>query len=712
MSAMKRVLRYTLLTVAATLVVVSLAAWIRLRQSRSSTPAFSSISTDLSRGWAPFGGAWRSHGQSIYGDSEGRGPKLMDGSLDWEDYFVEADVRLLSSYGDAGLIIRSSGEEEGVDSYHGYFAGIRNMDNSYIFGRADFGWIQMVSQPMAPLVEGWYHIKLLAYGCSIAASVSNQSGLQARSYVVDPSCLSRGRFGLKSYNASAEWRNLRVGPSSQAALLAITQGLEPKVVNYNDDSLDSESTTRTLDQYLDPLRREAERHKFNLESRPIGTLLLDPSEGSQPATVRGIVTLVNPVVYVQDATGAVLVQPREPSESLRVGDEVEAQGTLSRVNFVPALGQASLQVLWPNSQIIPIVVTPFELASGRSRGRFVETEGIYRSQFVAPNHSLLLKLENDSQEFYAIVGQDIAGSLPKHLEPGSRLRLRGVASSDETFTRNLVPFAILLPSVTDIQVIGLPSWWTRDHIAFALVALLFLAGAAHLVLSYEQRWRHEAILRERERMALEIHDTLAQSFAGIAFQLQAVRADIPESDPLHHQLDAALDMVRRSHNEAKRSIITVQTPSARGANIAESLKQAAEKLCSGRAPEIHSVSQGRSGKIPEAVADAMFLVGLEAVNNSLRHSGASKIDISLLVRNEIAQLTVKDNGAGFVADTESYGFGLRGMSRRAASAQAQLKIASEPGCGTSVQVSARIGRLSTLRRRGSQWLKQSSLSGM
>lgn len=702
--------RYALMAVTAVLATMLLAVWVWERHRHFTAPPLSSVSTNLSRGWTPFGGAWRSNGPSIFGDSEDRGPKLMDGSLDWENYYVEADVRLLGSYGDAGLIIRSSGEEEGVDSYHGYFAGIRNMDNSYIFGRADFGWIQMVAQPMLPVVAGWYHIKLLAYGCSIATLVSNPSGLQARSYIADPRCLRRGRFGLKSYNASAEWRNLRIGPSSQAGLLELTQGLQPKVVNYGDDSLDSESTTLTLNQYMDPLRREAQRHKFNLEARPIGTLQLDPSENTQPAIVRGIVTLANPVLYLQDATGAVLVRSLAPNESVRVGDEVEAQGILSNADFAPVLSHTSLQILWPNSQVIPIVVTPFELASGRSRGRFVETEGVYLSQFLAPNHSLFLKLENDSQQFYAIISQDNVESLPKHFEPGSRLRLRGVASSDPAFTHNLVPFAILLPSVTGIQVVGLPPWWTPDHIAFAFVIFLLLAGVTHLILSYVQRWRHEAILRERERLALEIHDTLAQSFAGIAFQLQAVRADTPVGDPIRNQLDVALDMVRRSHSEAKRSITTIQTPSADGANIAESLRQFAERLCNGGSLKIQSSCQGQVHKIPEAVADAMFLVGQEAISNSVRHSDASQLDIVLIVQNDVAQLIVKDNGSGFVVDPDSYGFGLRGMARRTASVSAQLEISSEPATGTTVLVSRRISRLSTLSRRSWRWLKQLSLS--
>jgi signal transduction histidine kinase len=711
MTAMKTVARSAPIAILAATVLSLLVWWFWQRHNHPSAPAFSSVSSDLSSGWTPFGGAWRSSGQSIYGDSEDRGPKIMDGSPQWANYFVEADVRLLGSYGDAGLMIRSSGEEEGVDSYHGYFAGIRNMDNSFIFGRADFGWNQIVTLPMPSMVQGWYHIKLLAYGCAIAAAVTNQSGLDERSYVSDPHCLPSGRFGLKSYETSAEWKNIRVGPSSQALLSSLTKGLEPKVVSYNPDTVDSGLSTRAFDQYMDPLRREAEKHKFNLEAKSIGTLALDPAPDSQRATVRGIVTLVDPVVYVQDSTGAILVQPVTAAGSLRIGDEVEAQGTLANDNFAPILTRASFQILWPNSQVIPIALTPFELASGRNRGRFVETEGVLLSQFSGPNRSLYLKMENDTQEFYAIVGNEQAGSLAVHLEPGSRIRLRGIVSSDSAFTGNQVPFALLIPSMAGIHVMGLPSWWTPIHIDFVCLALLLIAGLLHLLLSNIQRWRHKAVLRERERLAFEIHDTLAQSFAGIAFQLQAIRADTPEGGPIRSQLDVALDMVRRSHSEAKRSITAIKPSFDGSVDPVESLRQFAERLSNGRSLQICSSCQGQACRIPQTVADALVLVGQEAISNSIRHSGASKIDISLNIQKQDAQLTVKDNGSGFLVDANTYGFGLRSMSRRAANVSAQLKIASKPGSGTSIQVNARFGRLSTLRQRSWKRSKQLSTSG-
>ncbi|HEY2360043.1 MAG TPA: hypothetical protein VGK36_02925, partial [Candidatus Angelobacter sp.] len=75
-------------------------------------------------------------------NSDERGAKTMSGNPRLKNYLMEADVQLLGQYGDAGLIIRATNEEEGVDAYDGYYAGLRDLDNTLILGRAGYGWIE------------------------------------------------------------------------------------------------------------------------------------------------------------------------------------------------------------------------------------------------------------------------------------------------------------------------------------------------------------------------------------------------------------------------------------------------------------------------------------------------------------------------------------------------------------------------------------------
>jgi len=106
---------------------------------------------------------------SMRNDSDERGAKLLTGSPYWQNYSIEADVMLLGGGGDAGLIVRSSDEEEGVDAYTGYYAGLRDRDNALVLGRAGHGWMEVTKlfaiNRGKVLASHWYHLKLLAYEC-------------------------------------------------------------------------------------------------------------------------------------------------------------------------------------------------------------------------------------------------------------------------------------------------------------------------------------------------------------------------------------------------------------------------------------------------------------------------------------------------------------------------------------------------------------------
>src|SRR5579864_7666541 len=125
------------------------------------------VNSPLARGsfsyndaWVALDGEWTASSAEIENNSEERGAKLMSRLGNWGDYQVQADLKMASPYGGAGLIIRSSGEEEGVDSYHGYFAGINPAESSLEFGRADFGWHPLFHKPLPPTKDsdlGWVH---------------------------------------------------------------------------------------------------------------------------------------------------------------------------------------------------------------------------------------------------------------------------------------------------------------------------------------------------------------------------------------------------------------------------------------------------------------------------------------------------------------------------------------------------------------------------
>ena len=196
--------------------------WHRGKKTRG-LPYRDSFTLGRSNEWMSLGGTWQISGNTMRNASDDRGSKLLTGSQEWEDYSLEADVMLFGDYGDTGLIIRSSNEEEGVDSYDGYYAGIRNHGFGLILGRADYGWVAESEKLPTSLgkisSQTWYHLKVMAVGCYVAAEATlpQQSAKDATAIaVLDHNCIRSGRVGLRSYSSGGRVEKCAGPPSGTA----------------------------------------------------------------------------------------------------------------------------------------------------------------------------------------------------------------------------------------------------------------------------------------------------------------------------------------------------------------------------------------------------------------------------------------------------------------------------------------------------------------
>ena len=200
------------------LLFVAAAVALLLYFRNPSHSATASREGDLSRqdAWTAFGGTWTAGAQEIENTSEERGAKLISRLNTGQDYQVQADIEIGEPYGEAGLVLRSNGQQEGVDAYHGYFAGIRTMDSSLEFGRADFGWHPLVriSLPPDPGLQGWMHLRVVAVGCSFGIMVTLPDRTSRAAIARDDDCILSGSFGLRSTLTSAKWKNVDVKSAS------------------------------------------------------------------------------------------------------------------------------------------------------------------------------------------------------------------------------------------------------------------------------------------------------------------------------------------------------------------------------------------------------------------------------------------------------------------------------------------------------------------
>jgi signal transduction histidine kinase len=251
----------------------------------------------------------------------------------------------------------------------------------------------------------------------------------------------------------------------------------------------------------------------------------------------------------------------------------------------------------------------------------------------------------------------------------------------------------LLRSPDDVRVLEPASWWTTRHVLYiaGILGALVLAFLCLVVYSRVEHWRLRAIHEERERLAHEIHDTLAQSFSGIGFQLQAIRKAIPQESPsLRKQVDLACDLVRHSHKEARRSIEPLRLDPREKVDLLVSLESSARKMVEGGSVEVEATRSGSPRPISPLVADTLLRIGQESIANAVRHADPSRLQISLHWERDVVRLAVRDNGVGFVKSGGLLGFGLRGMRKRAADIGTKLETFSQPRAGTRVEVTAHV----------------------
>ncbi|MCW3051075.1 MAG: sensor signal transduction histidine kinase [Chthonomonadales bacterium] len=204
----------------------------------------------------------------------------------------------------------------------------------------------------------------------------------------------------------------------------------------------------------------------------------------------------------------------------------------------------------------------------------------------------------------------------------------------------------------------------------------------------EQESRN-AVLQERNRIAQEIHDTLAQSLTAIHLQLEALR-DLfrQEDESAHRKLDNLQELVRNGLTETRRSVRALRPQLLEANSLTGAFLRMAEEIRSGASLEVTCLVQGEVIVLPPQVEDQLLRIGQEAITNVLRHADATKLELILRFEPESLTLEIQDNGQGFEPQPPWRGFGLIGIQERAKSIGGQTTLISAPGKGTRISVTA------------------------
>lgn len=451
---------------------------------------------------------------------------------------------------------------------------------------------------------------------------------------------------------------------------------------------------------------------FALPVQPLGEVLRFSPKGftGHRVHVRGVVTAHKDghTLWLREGDRGMQVASAQVGY-LAPGDEVEVVGFPDHGGYTPSLSDAVFRKIKAGPPPEPQRLTTPE-GSSRHDANLVQIDATLREVRSDPD-GLSLILDWQGQEVHALL-QRALREPPADWQPGSGVQVTGICLVGRTnFVRPTGlwladDLQLWLRAPSDITVLRPAPWLTTQRalgLVMAVAALTLLALIVVAVLARRQIAQREearklaevefsAMLAERNRLAREIHDTLAQELNAVSMQLELAKnsAKSGAAEPVLPFLAAAHDIVRQSLRAARESIWDMRSHILERTDLGGALRTVAEQLRGGMDCEIRTEVRGRPRRLAPNVENNLLRIGQEAVSNALKHARPRAIELELSFEEARVRLVVTDDGTGFDAAAQGATgshFGLRGMRERAAQMNGKLDIGRNPGGGTRLEVS-------------------------
>ena len=480
---------------------------------------------------------------------------------------------------------------------------------------------------------------------------------------------------------------------------------------------------------------------FEVPLREIGGFRSRPFLGHRFRT-RGTVSFAVPgVVFLLEGNGGVRVETaggRAVPHGLRAGDRVEVAGFLSMSRQVGGLFEAEVRRIesGPPPQPLPLDAATIVNTNLRHRDiAKVAPEGSYDGCLVrctgqlegidTAGPAITLALNAGGTLFNAVLYEPLPVGRGGPWPPiGSEVAVTGIVEIDRDPVATgevnvsgpiLRRLDIILRDPADVALLRAPPWWTPARLAVALGGLATVAASAGVwvvqlrrevrrqtaiavaesTARREAALEYEITLRERNRIAANLHDTVLQSLTGIGFQLKACGKNVPDTpderddSPAAH-LAIADRMVDHAAGQLRSTVWSLRALQADGRPFSEALDDLADALGAGHNTRIEVRVDPTADELPVAVTGNVLLVIQEAIHNALHHAAPRLIAVEAVVDRTAGALAVavRDDGSGFAPGAEpgpkQGHFGLAGMRERVGRLGGTLSIASGPGQGTAV----------------------------
>lgn len=438
-------------------------------------------------------------------------------------------------------------------------------------------------------------------------------------------------------------------------------------------------------------------------------LNFDPAGVSQHRVrVHGVVThrQADEALYLRDADHGLLVQTAQ-LDLVNPGDVVEVVGFPAIGRFSAFLEDAEFRITGHAADPRPLPTSLTEALTGMNDANLITLDAQVLEVLETPAESVLV-LRAENMAFRARMPRATLT-----LGKDTTVRLTGVCRAEEFspmgagFGANPRSIELLLRSPADVTVLTAPSGWTAQRLAVAAGILLGVALVAFIWVALlrrrvteqagviREKIRREAALEERHRMAREMHDTLAQSFSGLGFQLEALNTRLPtEAMAARSQLEIAQQMVRHGQEGFRRSLLNLRSQELERGSLTEALQELARHITAGTGIELNCEVQCPERGLSEAIEANLLRIGQECLGNAVRHGHPKHIDLLLKHEAGIVQLRITDDGVGFdpaeLNHASNGHFGWRGIRERAEQLGATVELQAQPGRGTSVTVNVPI----------------------
>lgn len=245
----------------------------------------------------------------------------------------------------------------------------------------------------------------------------------------------------------------------------------------------------------------------------------------------------------------------------------------------------------------------------------------------------------------------------------------------------------------ELGVLNLASTDWRELSADDLRLLYTVGDLLSIAIERARLYAHSTevgAVEERNRLAREIHDTLAQGLSAIALQLET--ADIlletgREPERIQRAIQQALHLARTNLDEARRSVLDLRAAPLEGRTLAEAIAQLVQEVAAKHPIAIKFQAVGAHRPLPVAIEAGLYRVAQEALTNIYTHAQATSAQLHLQVTLQTIQLTIQDDGCGFApGEVTPNRYGLTGMNERVRLLGGQLQIESAPGAGAKVVV--------------------------